>query len=86
MIVGRADDAVFLVEHRVDFPTAQDMVAGGDDIGAGTEQHLGAVRCDAIALCGVFPVDDAGINLIGRFEGRKMACSKFTAGAPHNIP
>ena len=62
VVVCRSKDSLFFLKQRIDLPSFEDMVAGGDDICARIEQHLRAFRRDSVALGGIFSVDDTGVD------------------------
>jgi hypothetical protein len=76
-IIDRTQETGFVLHELVNFLLIPDMVAAGDDVGAGGEDFGGGVLRDAGAARGIFAIGYAEINAMFGAQPRK----KFAHGA-----
>ena len=83
--IRRPDDAVALLQHRINFPAAQGMVPQRDHIRPGVQDQFGAPWQDAVALGSVFPIHYGHIRPVKAAQVRQLPPQKIAARLPHHI-
>ena len=84
MEVHRAQQGFLLVQHLVDLPAAQTVVAAGDDIRTAVVDLADTGGQHAVALSGIFTVDHHHIGSILLFQGTEPLFQQLAAiGAYH---
>ena len=84
--VGGADDGLLLGQVIEDLPAAQGVVSQGDDACPGAENFGGGGGEDAVALGGVFPVDDGQLRLPHPPQDGELLGQEGGAPPAHHVP
>ena len=82
--VCRAQNALFLLEIRLQLVARPRVVAERDDVRTGGEDRIRLLGRDADDV-GVFAVDDREINVFLLLEGTQVLAQKCKAGRAHNV-
>jgi hypothetical protein len=83
--VERADQAVIALAVADHLALVEDMVAGGDQIGAGGVEVLAEAGGDAEPAGGILAVDHDRIELQGRAQLGQLLQQDLAAGAPDDV-
>jgi len=84
-VVGRADHSLGVFEELVGLAVAVDVVAGGDDVGAGAEEVVGGAFGDPHPAGRVLAVDDHQVRRVALAQLRHRLPQPLAAGAADHI-
>ena len=85
MIVGRTNQADLFIHHLIDLPSAQSMVASGNDICAAVKNLFGGKGKNTIALCRIFTVDQYKVRPVLFFQLWHLLPQKVAASLSNHI-
>jgi len=84
-VVGGADYPVGVFEELVGLAVAVDVVAGGDDVGAGAEEVVGGPLGDPHPASRVLAVDDHQVGRVALAQLRHRLPQTLAAGAADHV-
>jgi len=84
-VVGRTDYSLAGFEELVGLAVAVDVVAGGDDVGAGAEEVVGGALGDPHPAGRVLAVDDHQVRRVALAQLRHRLPQTLAAGAADHV-